>query len=352
MKGIIGRCISLLLDLIEPIGSIKSAIEIIIGRDFLTQEKFNFKERLICFIGAIPLIGNNIKIIKGASKFAKAFIHCTKVAEKIDDIYTTSVINDIYEVVITSFRGIENSISEMVDFIKYDISLVATLIRTTFGIICIIIVPIISLINNFAKAFYYGYWVILGKTKEEMDKSLGEIGDNFYNKYDEFINKLDSKGFNGRFIKDIGFVFIQFIDYYNITKLSEDGKKKVQGLQNEAIRKYNENKNRQEFDPYKDIINNNKWKNYNNTRYKFNREIEQAKKNAIRYDLKRYARENKHPLFGKSMLKGVLVYLWGLIKNILWIIKSNFINYWKNKFGNEDYGFQGYPYYDGRSQIY
>ena len=185
-----------------------------------------------------------------------------------------------------------------------------------------------------------------------MDKSLGEIGDNFYNKYDEFINKLDSKGFNGRFIKDIGFVFIQFIDYYNITKLSEDGKKKVQGLQNEAIRKYNENKNREEFDPYKDIINNNKWKNYNNTRYKFNREIEQAKKNAIRYDLKRYARENKHPLFGKSMLKGVLVYLWGLIKNILWIIKSNFINYWKNKFGNEDYGFQGYPYYDGRSQIY
>jgi len=48
--------VSFIADL-SSIGTFKSAVELITGRDFISQENLSGKERLLCLVGLIPVVG-------------------------------------------------------------------------------------------------------------------------------------------------------------------------------------------------------------------------------------------------------------------------------------------------------
>lgn len=52
--------VSFITDL-SPIGTFKSAVELITGRDFISQENLSGKERLLYLVGLIPVVGKAAK---------------------------------------------------------------------------------------------------------------------------------------------------------------------------------------------------------------------------------------------------------------------------------------------------
>ena len=79
---------------------------------------------------------------------------------------------------------------------------------------------------------------------------------------------------------------------------------RVQGLQNEASRRYNERKRSPGGNDYIKP-NQENWKQNNNERFKFNRGLEKAKQNAIKDDLKKM-REKIGILIFLSLVDGFL----------------------------------------------
>ena len=288
--------ISFVADL-SPLGSFKSGVELLTGRNFITQEKLSGKERLLCAVGIIPYFGKaaqKIAMAKNSAKIAKGIYCGTKIvniANKGININNgKKLYKEFRESIPTTIRGMEDSLCEIADFIRYDDGLVATSIRTLDAIACSFAAPFIYGVKSIAAICYYGSGYGLGRTKEEMDKSLEKMGDTFSTKYDKAIDYLAQGGFNARFLGDVGAAFGQVINYYNIANLSDEGLERVQGLQNEASRRYNERKRSPGGNDYIKP-NQENWKQNNNERFKFNRGLEKAKQNAIKDDLKKKMRE-------------------------------------------------------------
>ena len=349
--------ISFVADL-SPLGSFKSGVELLTGRNFITQEKLSGKERLLCAVGIIPYFGKaaqKIAMAKNSAKIAKGIYCGTKIvniANKGININNgKKLYKEFRESIPTTIRGMEDSLCEIADFIRYDDGLVATSIRTLDAVACSFAAPFIYGVKCIAAICYYGSGYGLGRTKEEMDKSLEKMGDTFSTKYDKAIDYLAQGGFNARFLGDVGAAFGQVINYYNIANLSDEGLERVQGLQNEASRRYNERKRSPGGNDYIKP-NQENWKQNNNERFRFNRGWEKAKQNAIKDDLKKNEGKNRNPFNfsfpGGWIFGGLLGYLGRLFGSLWWIMKNNFMNYWKNRFGNGSYGFHTCPYGCGR----
>ena len=342
----------------SPIGNFKCAVEAITGRNFLTWEKLDSKDRALCVLGIIPEIGPAIaKTIKQTSKLAKFGVKTIKLGSKIakgaDIGFSVGEGYGLVKKTGNAFRAFQLSISEARDFIRYDDGLGATALRTVFGAGCTALAPIAALVVDSAKLSYYGAGYALGKTREEMDQSLEKMGDAFSTQYDNMIDKLASWGPSGRLLDDIGGSLSVIINYYNLANLSNEGLERVQGLQNEAARRYNKEKKEREGknESPKDALNPEKWRKNDKEKLKFNRALDKAKKKAIKDDLKKNKDKKppfNFPFFGGGFLGGLFAFFHGLLGSFLWITMNNAMNYWKNKFGNGGYGFHTCPYGCGR----
>ncbi len=250
-----------------------------------------------------------------------------------------------------TIRGWEDSLCDIADFIRYDNGLVATTLRTVEAVACSFAAPFVYAAKSAAAICYYGSGYGIGRTKEEMDKSLKKMGDAFSTKYDKALDYLSQGGYNARFLGDVGAAFGKVINYYNFAYLSDEGLERVQGLQNEAAKRYNQRKKSPGGTEYI-RPNQEKWKANNNERYKFNRGLEKAKQRAIEDDLEKNKGKNRNPFDfsfpGGWIFGGLLGFFGNLLGSLWWIMKNNFINYWKNRFGNGDYGFHTCPYGCGR----
>lgn len=193
-----------------------------------------------------------VKTIKLGSKIAKYGDIGFSVGEGIGLVNKTG----------NAFRAFQLSISEARDFIRYDDGLGATALRTVFGAGCTALAPIAALVVDSTKLSYYGAGYALGKTREEMDQSLEKMGDAFSTQYDNMIDKLASWGPSGRLLDDIGGSLSVIINYYNLANLSNEGLERVQGLQNEAARRYNKEKKEREGknESPEDALNPEKWR--------------------------------------------------------------------------------------------
>ena len=78
--------LSFIADL-SPIGTFKSAVELITGRDFISQEKLSKKERLLCIVGLIPVVGKaaqKIAVAKNCTKLAKGIFHANRIVKAVN----------------------------------------------------------------------------------------------------------------------------------------------------------------------------------------------------------------------------------------------------------------------------
>ena len=149
MASLFGELFSFYLEFAGPLVSIKPAIEAMIGRDFVTREKLNDFERVMSIIASIPILGTITKIVKYSSKFAKFSNRPKKMIEIIDNIYNDKDEINLGKHINESLRGMQDTISETIDFLRYDDNLIAITIRIVFGIVCILSLPIIPLIEKF-----------------------------------------------------------------------------------------------------------------------------------------------------------------------------------------------------------
>lgn len=348
MTGLLGKFLSFYLEFVGPLTNIKPIIELVNGRDFVTREKLDNFGKILCIFGAIPNMGITSKLVKDLSKLLKSFYRIEKVLDIINNIFNDKDEINAGKHLNESIRGMQDSISETIDFIRYDNSIIAFTIRIIFGIICMVIAPIISLI---LKACFYIIEYVLRKAEKEKENTLDkkeekessnkkDEKDKSSNKkvdktYDETMGKLSSRGYNIRFLGDICFIIFQVIYYFNLTKLSKEAIEKIQGLENEAAKKFKKEKdNRYEkVDPEKIICDEKKWNKINNEIYKFNRGLEKAKEEAIKNDLKNKSEKKTlfdFNFFGGKFLGDLLDYLEGFLGCFNYLINSNFLNDKKN----------------------
>ena len=357
--GLLKNLVSFGLDLIPGVSNFKSLVEACRGVDSITGEPLKWWERALCIGGVIvPVAFKSLRYIKKFPKVAKGVIRGIRIEKGAEVAYQSYKAGKLsgqvfVESLLATARAIQNSVSDTADFIRYDDGLGATGLRIGIEVGSTVTAPFIDLTKNTGKNIIYGIGYALGKTNEEMDQSLEKFSDNFSTKYDQAIDKLAGWGFSGRFLGDIGSAFSQVINYYNISNLSQEGLERVQGLQNEAARRYNENRMKQEKSGHPDqyIDNPEKWREHNNERLKFNRALEKAKQKAMKDDLKKNkGKKNPHSIFPSfgEIFGNLIGYFKRLFGNFWWLMKNDIMNYWKNRFGNGDYGFHTCPYGCGR----
>ena len=205
--------------------SIKPAIEAISGRDFVTREKLNDFERVMSIFASIPILGIITKFVKYSSKFAKFSNRPKKMIEIMDNIYNDKDEINLGKHINESLRGMQDTISETIDFLRYDDNLIAIIIRLVFGIVCILILPIIPLIEKFYNFLYIIIWKKAYEeddkpldNKQQKEKSPDKMEEEVNNEFDKIMKKLSSRGYNVRFIENILFPCFQIIFYYNLDK--------------------------------------------------------------------------------------------------------------------------------------
>lgn len=303
--------VSFIADL-SPIGTFKSAVELITGRDFISQEKLYKKERLLCLIGLIPVVGKaaqKIATAKNCTKLAKGIFHANRIVKAVNlgnNIKKGGELENEFALTVPyTIRGWEDSLCDVADFIKYDKGLIATSLRIADAVVCSFTVPFVYAVKSAISICYYGSGYGMGRTKEEMDKQLKNMGDEFSTKYDKALKYLANGGYNARFLGDVGSAFGKVINYYNFASLSDEGFERVQGLQDEAARRYNQRKNRPGGNEYI-RPNQKKWKEDNNEKFRFNRRLEKAKQKAIEDDLNKNKEKKRILLIFLSLVDGFL----------------------------------------------
>ena len=168
--GLFGDILSLILDY-SPIGNIKSGLEGLSGYNSVTFEKLDDIDRVMCFVGLIPVFGKiagNVakKLIKSAKgvKRVTAAIRGVSVGAKVLDIKNDyegvkELKNKLKEQIQKEgslLRLAEKNISDTFDFIRYDDGTTASSLRVFGTVICAIVSPIVNLPKNMAKQVYYG----------------------------------------------------------------------------------------------------------------------------------------------------------------------------------------------------
>ena len=88
MNNLFGEIISLTGDIL--LGTPKSLIELVIGKDMITHEPLGIKGTIFSLIDAIPVIGPllQFKNIKRCTKLAKGIMKTLRVAKKSNEYIT------------------------------------------------------------------------------------------------------------------------------------------------------------------------------------------------------------------------------------------------------------------------
>ena len=88
MNNKLGEVVSFGLDFVPGFGTAKGVYEGFRGKDSITGENLNGFERTMCFVGAIPFVGNVAKGFTKSSKATKFVSNTTKAAKWADRAYT------------------------------------------------------------------------------------------------------------------------------------------------------------------------------------------------------------------------------------------------------------------------
>ena len=316
MTNLFGILLSFYLEFVGPLTSIKPAIEAIIGRDFVTKEKLNDFEKIMSIFAAVPILGTITKIVKYSAKFSKFYKSPEKIKEIINNILNAKDEIDLGKHLNESLRGIQDSISEIIDFVRYDDNLIAIIIRITLGIIYLILLIFMPLI---IKVGFYIYSFFIKESKENQgNNNKSNKEDMNFDKFDEVMKKISSRGYNIRLIENILFIYLQLFFYYYLDKFDDESKEKVRGLETEMVKQYKKDKkNRQKENNLMEFIyDEKKWIKYNNEVYKFNIEKEKEKLKILIHNLKESHEKNK--------TSGFLKCLKGLFGNFCYLMKNNF----------------------------
>ena len=167
MNNLFGEIISLTGDIL--LGTPKSLIELVIGKDMITHEPLGIKGTIFSLIGAIPVIGPLLKFknIKRYTKLSKGIMKTLRVAKKPNEYITNyqkgKLAGKIIIGVGCALKSAQQSISEVVDYIRYDDGLVSAAIRTIDKAACGVTSHVINLAQGREKTAYYGARRLLGK---------------------------------------------------------------------------------------------------------------------------------------------------------------------------------------------
>ena len=195
---------------LSPVGTFKSAVELITGRDFISQENLSGKERLFCAVGLIPVVGKaaqKIATAKNCTKLAKGIFHANRIVKAVNignNIKKEGELEVEFTLTVPyTIRGWQDSLCDVSDFIKYDNGLVATSLRIADAVVCSFAAPFVYAVKSAVAICYYGSGYGMGRSKEEMDKYLKKMGDEFSTKYDKALEYLANGGYNVRFLGDV-----------------------------------------------------------------------------------------------------------------------------------------------------
>jgi hypothetical protein len=369
--SIFGRILSFALD-ISPLGNIKSALEGLSGYDTVTFEKLDFADRAMCLVGLIPFGNIAKKLLKSAKavkRFTPVINGASKASELMDIKSDIDEAKDIYGNLkehIKKEGGLvrlaEKNISDAFDFVRYDDGTTASSLRVFGTVSCAIVSPIVNLPKNMAKQVYYGVNSLLGKSDEEIEKSLEDMKQGYEKAKDKLIDKMIDTGLNVRFINDIVSPFKTVFDYYNIASLSPEELERYLAFDREKAYRYkniekkeleqNKNKEPLEFtDPARA-------QQLNNKKLKDKLALDKAKDNLLKESAKKRKNENKNNSKNNQGSKGWLSpygfifplfgFLGSLFRNTFGILGDIFGNFWNKKFGDGNYGFHVCPYGCGR----
>ena len=329
------------------------------------------------FVGLIPGLGaitkkvvKSVKALNRVNKVVKiantggdinggvsAFILGCKSGSKMYDWFENEAKNALNTV-----RLAENNFSDGMDYLRYDNGFIATSVRAVSTVVCGFTSAAINIPKNvFKQGFYIGS-KILGKSEEETEKSLDDLSKMVGELKDIAMDKIIDVGLNARFINDIVSPFKTVIDYYNIGSLSPEELDRYLGIDNEGAFRYRENLKREsEHDKNEQIpleyrdperarqLNNQKYRNKAALDKAKDKIIEEAKKRER--EKKRREKNNPNNQGNKGWMFPLSLFFplsLGLLWNTFGILKNIFGNFWKNKFGDGNYGFHTCPYGCGR----
>ena len=204
------------------------------------------------------------------------------------------------------------------------------------------------------KQVYYGANHLLGKSDEQIEKSLDKLSQSYEKAKDKLIDKMIEKGMNVRFINDIVSPFKTVIDYYNIGTLSDEELERYLGFDHEKAFRY-KNNDKKEIEQNKNRVplefsDPERAKQLNIQKFKDKQALDKAKDKIIKESAKKQKNNNKGnngPIFpfGKIF---PLFFLGNLFRNTFKILTDIFGNFWNKKFGDGNYGFHVCPYGCGR----
>ena len=357
---IFGEILSTILDF-SPIGNIKCGLEALSGYNSVTFEKLDDFDRAMCFVGMIPYVGNIVKKFAKTGKAMKRIKFVSEVAGGVDVLNDLKGINENYEDLKKAIkkegsliRLAERNISETFDFFRYDDGVTASSFRTFGTVICAIVSPIVNVPKNMCKQVYYGANHLLGKSDEQIEKSLDKLSQSYEKAKDKLIDKMIEKGMNVRFINDIVSPFKTVIDYYNIGSLSDEELERYLGFDHEKAFRY-KNNDKKEIEQNKNRVplefsDPERAKQLNIQKFKDKQALDKAKDKIIKESAKKQKNNNKGnngPIFpfGKIF---PLFFLGNLFRNSFKILTDIFGNFWNKKFGDGNYGFHVCPYGCGR----
>ena len=97
IKNKFGEVLSFGLDFVPGVGTTKGVYEGFAGKDFVTGKELNGFDRAMCFVGAIPLVGNVVKGVTKSNKAVKAISVTAKGAKWADRAYTIKNGMDLFD---------------------------------------------------------------------------------------------------------------------------------------------------------------------------------------------------------------------------------------------------------------
>ena len=93
------------------------------------------------------------------------------------------------------------------------------------------------------KVGFYIYSFFIKESKENQgNNNKSNKEDMNFDKFDEVMKKISSRGYNIRLIENILFIYLQLFFYYYLDKFDDESKEKVRGLETEMVKQYKKDK--------------------------------------------------------------------------------------------------------------
>ena len=103
--------------------------------------------------------------------------------------------------------------------------------------------PMIDVAKIDSKISYYGVGTLMGKNKDQMNKYIERVDNAIEGIIDKFMNKLEENKFNFAFIGYFVSALSHEINHNCYNHLSKEGLERIEGINNEAARRYKNNLN-------------------------------------------------------------------------------------------------------------